>query len=99
MSRRTGTFQEFKDYTLAVARGERNVDPREPKVWVEAGIKPLRDYSIGDLEETRRRIAETEEWVRRKSDLLPGPGWDHLKERLKDDRKAVEAEISRRVPP
>jgi predicted transcriptional regulator len=35
MKRRTGTFQEFRDYTLAVARGERKVDPSEPKVWVE----------------------------------------------------------------
>jgi predicted transcriptional regulator len=35
MTRKTGTFQEFKDYTLAVARGERKVDPSEPKVWVE----------------------------------------------------------------
>ena len=35
MKRRTGTFQEFKDYTLAVARGERKVDPSAPKVWVE----------------------------------------------------------------
>ena len=33
--RRTGTFQEFKGYTLAVARGEREVDPSEPKAWVE----------------------------------------------------------------
>ena len=32
---RTGTFQEFKDFTLAVARGERTVDPEEPKVWIE----------------------------------------------------------------
>jgi predicted transcriptional regulator len=32
---RTGTFQEFKDYTLSVARGERKVDPREPKIWIE----------------------------------------------------------------
>ena len=35
MTRKTGTFQEFKDYTVAVARGERKVDPSEPKVWVE----------------------------------------------------------------
>ena len=35
MTRKTGTFQEFKDYTLAVARGERKVDPSEPKIWVE----------------------------------------------------------------
>jgi predicted transcriptional regulator len=32
---RTGTFQQFKDYTLAVARGERKVDPNEPKIWIE----------------------------------------------------------------
>jgi predicted transcriptional regulator len=40
MKHRTGTFEEFKDYTVAVARGERRVDPREPKIWcepVEAG--------------------------------------------------------------
>ncbi len=35
MSHKTGTFEEFKDHTLAVARGERTVDPHEPKVWVE----------------------------------------------------------------
>ncbi len=35
MNRRTGTFEEFKDYTLAVARGERSVDPDEPKSWHE----------------------------------------------------------------
>lgn len=35
MSHKTGTFGEFKDYTLAVVRGERAVDPREPKIWVE----------------------------------------------------------------
>jgi hypothetical protein len=32
---RTGTFQQFKDYTLAVARGERKVDPDEPTIWIE----------------------------------------------------------------
>ncbi len=35
MRRRTGTFQEFKDYTLAVARGEHRVQPGEPRVWCE----------------------------------------------------------------
>jgi predicted transcriptional regulator len=35
MKRRAGTFQEFKDYTLAVARGERRVEPGEPRVWCE----------------------------------------------------------------
>ena len=32
---RTGTFQEFKDFTLAVARGEKKVDPNEPRIWIE----------------------------------------------------------------
>jgi hypothetical protein len=32
---RTGTFAEFKDFTLAVARGERQIDPNEPKIWIE----------------------------------------------------------------
>jgi predicted transcriptional regulator len=35
VKRKAGTFQEFKEYTLTVARGERTVDPREPKVWCE----------------------------------------------------------------
>ena len=35
MKRRAGTFREFKEYTLAVARGERKVDPREPRIWCE----------------------------------------------------------------
>jgi hypothetical protein len=33
MKQRIGTFQDFKNYTLAVARGERRVDPSEPKAW------------------------------------------------------------------
>jgi predicted transcriptional regulator len=32
---KTGTFAEFKDFTLALARGERKVDPNEPKIWME----------------------------------------------------------------
>ena len=35
MKRKVGTFEEFKRYTLAVVRGERVVDPQEPKIWVE----------------------------------------------------------------
>jgi hypothetical protein len=35
MNRRIGTFKEFRDYTLAVARGERTVDTSEPMVWSE----------------------------------------------------------------
>src|SRR5712692_1917093 len=33
---KTGSFQEFKEFTLAVVRGKRKVDPREPKIWVES---------------------------------------------------------------
>ena len=33
---RTATFGAFKDFTLAVARGEQTVDPAEPKIWMEA---------------------------------------------------------------
>nr|WP_294543910.1 hypothetical protein [uncultured Rhodopila sp.] len=32
---KTGTFKEFKDFTLAVARGERRVEPNEPKILIE----------------------------------------------------------------
>jgi predicted transcriptional regulator len=32
----TASFQEFKEFTLGVLRGERKVDPKEPRVWVES---------------------------------------------------------------
>jgi predicted transcriptional regulator len=35
MTQKSGTFQEFKDHTLAIARGERRVGPGEPRVWSE----------------------------------------------------------------
>lgn len=35
MKRKEATFQEFKEFTRAVVRGERVVDPYEPKIWVE----------------------------------------------------------------
>jgi predicted transcriptional regulator len=35
MTHEIGTFDEVSAYTLAVARGERKVDPQEPKVWIE----------------------------------------------------------------
>jgi hypothetical protein len=35
MNRRTGTFEQFKEHTLAVVRGEREIDPNEPKIWCE----------------------------------------------------------------
>lgn len=51
--KRTGTFQEFKDYTVAVARGERRVDPREPKIWcepIEADEGADREVQFASLE-------------------------------------------------
>ena len=33
---KTAPFREFHDFTLAVARGERTVDPHEPKIWMES---------------------------------------------------------------
>lgn len=35
MKRKEATFQEFKEFTRAVVRGERAVDPNEPEIWVE----------------------------------------------------------------
>ena len=35
MRRKVATFEEFKEFTRAVVRGERTVDPNEPKIWVE----------------------------------------------------------------
>ncbi len=35
MSKSSGTFDEFKRFTIDVARGTRKVDPAEPKIWVE----------------------------------------------------------------
>jgi hypothetical protein len=99
MSQRTGSFEDFKNHTLAVARGEHKVHPGEPKIWREKTAKPLKDFSIGDLQEARQRIEETEKWVKRKSEERPGPGWAHVSDRLRDNRAAVEAEITRRVPP
>ncbi len=32
---KTGSFQEFKEFTLGVVRGKRKIDPSEPKTWVE----------------------------------------------------------------
>ena len=32
---KTGTRQEFWAFTIAVARGERTVDPNKPKIWIE----------------------------------------------------------------
>ena len=99
MRTKTGTFQQFKEHTLGIARGERQHDPDEPRIWVEQRSRGLHDYSIRDLEEARRRIEETQEWVSGKAQLLPSPGWEHLKERLRCDREAIEAELNRRGQP
>jgi predicted transcriptional regulator len=51
VKRKTGTFEEFKDYT--VASGERRVDPHEPKIWcepVEAGEGQDRAVHFASLE-------------------------------------------------
>jgi|SRR5271155_2472146 len=32
---KTGSFQVFKEFSLAVVHGERQIDPKEPKIWVE----------------------------------------------------------------
>jgi predicted transcriptional regulator len=33
---KTGSFGQFKEFTLAVVRGQRKIDPTEPKIWVES---------------------------------------------------------------
>ncbi|MGD9614283.1 MAG: hypothetical protein AB7H90_07225 [Alphaproteobacteria bacterium] len=96
MRTKTGTFQQFKERTLAIARGKRHPDPHEPRIWVEQPLRRLQDYSTDDLEDARRRIEETEEWISQTSERRPGAGWDHVKERLRCDREAVEAELNRR---
>jgi hypothetical protein len=33
---KVATFKQFKHFTLAVARNERKVDPKAPKIWRES---------------------------------------------------------------
>jgi predicted transcriptional regulator len=33
---KTGSFREFKEFTLAVVRGKRRVNAGEPKTWIES---------------------------------------------------------------
>jgi hypothetical protein len=40
MSRKVGTFKEFQEHTLAIARGERTIDIDESKVWCEPAEVP-----------------------------------------------------------
>jgi predicted transcriptional regulator len=53
MSQKSGTFQEFKDHTLAIARGEHRVEPGEPRIWAEPVVK-------GDEAGARVRFASLE---------------------------------------
>ena len=46
-----GTYQEFKKFTLEVVKGKRQVDPKEPKIWVEstdadAGVREIQFQSL-----------------------------------------------------
>jgi predicted transcriptional regulator len=53
MKRKIGTFEEFKRYTLAVASGQRKLDPGEPRIWCEAveGDEPAeREVQFASLE-------------------------------------------------
>ncbi len=36
MKYKVGSYREFKEFTLAVARGKRKVEPDEPKKWFES---------------------------------------------------------------
>jgi predicted transcriptional regulator len=45
-----GTYEEFKKFTLDAVKGERKVDPNEPKIWVEstdpAGVREIQFQSL-----------------------------------------------------
>jgi len=48
---RQGTYQEFKKFTLDVVKGKRQVDPNEPKIWVEstdadASVREIQFHSL-----------------------------------------------------
>jgi predicted transcriptional regulator len=36
MKHKSGSFEQFKEMTLAVVRGEHKPSPHDPKIWVEA---------------------------------------------------------------
>ena len=48
--RKQGTYQEFKKFTLDVVKGKRQVDPNEPKIWVEstddASVREIQFHSL-----------------------------------------------------
>src|SRR6266436_938475 len=48
---RQGTYQEFKKFTLDVVKGKLQVDPNDPKIWVEstvpnAGVREIQFHSL-----------------------------------------------------
>jgi len=48
---RQGTYQEFRKFTLDVVKGKRQVDPNEPKIWVEstdpnADVREIQFHSL-----------------------------------------------------
>ncbi len=51
MRQKSGTFQEFKDHTLAIVRGERRVEPGEPEIWSETR-RPREGGGSGGGDET-----------------------------------------------
>ena len=45
---RQGTYQEFKKFTLDVVKRKRQVDPNQPKIWVESADPT--DASIREIQ-------------------------------------------------
>ncbi len=52
---KTGSFREFKEFTLAVVRGERKVDPAEPKIWVESADPSEKRATLVQFQSLRSR--------------------------------------------
>jgi predicted transcriptional regulator len=53
VKRKEATFEKFKEFTREVVRGERTVDPNEPKIWferVESGAKAEESVHFQSLE-------------------------------------------------
>ena len=42
---KSASFQEFKEFTLAVVRGKRKINSSEPKIWVESA-EPSRKKAL-----------------------------------------------------
>jgi hypothetical protein len=61
-------------------------------------MKPIEDYSIGDLVDAQERIKEIQERIERDSAARPGPGWEPIKDMLQRDREIINAEIEKRLP-